>query len=429
MGLTMSKLALLGGEKTVISSDGDLFRWGTVTAEMESEVLKVLHEGNMSGTDITQKFEEGYAQWCGSKYALAHCNGTAALQAAMAAIELDPDDEIICPTITYWASCAQAIPMGARVVFADIDPVSLCIDPGDFERRISPRSKAVVIVHYLGVPADMDVLLEIARRHHLQVIEDVSHAQGALYKGKKVGTFGDVAGTSLMSGKAFAVGEGGILTTDNRQIYERAVLWGHYERHSELSSQALLPWAGLPKGGCKHRMHQMSSAVGLIQLKKFDSEVAEIEKAMLYFWKQLEGIPGITPHLPPYENSSKGGWYAPHAFYDRNCMHGLSLSRFLSALTAEGVPHLSAGCNAPLHTHKLFAGDTRKTGGTEEYPVAAGIQRRTFRYPTFKDFRRTYLDQIVAAFHKVAEMHQELLKDDPGDSEITGHWALSSRKK
>jgi len=129
MRLMMSKLALLGGEKTVTSSPGNLFRWGTVTAEMESEVLKVLHDGNMSGTDITRKFEEGYAQWCGSKYALAHCNGTAALQTAMAAIELGPGDEIICPTITYWASCAQAIPMGARVIFADIDPVSLCIDP------------------------------------------------------------------------------------------------------------------------------------------------------------------------------------------------------------------------------------------------------------------------------------------------------------
>src|SRR5439155_6947124 len=138
---------------------------------------------------------------------------------------------------------------------------------GDIERWITPRTRAIVAVHYLGHPADMDSILDIARRHGLRVIEDASHAHGAIYKGKKVGTFGDVAAFSLMSGKSFAIGEGGILLTNDQTIYERAIAFGHYERHATLTIEDLADAAGLPLGGHKYRMHQLSSAVGRIQLK------------------------------------------------------------------------------------------------------------------------------------------------------------------
>ena len=148
----MSKLALLGGEKSVNSDPGDMFNWPIVNKAMENGIVKVLREGNMSGTDITKKFEQAFAEWMGVKYGLAHSSGTAALQCAMYGAGVGTGDEIICPSITYWASSTQALSLGASVVFADIDPITLCIDPDDIERRITPRTKAIVAVHYLSMP-------------------------------------------------------------------------------------------------------------------------------------------------------------------------------------------------------------------------------------------------------------------------------------
>ena len=440
----MGVLAINCGKRAVTLEPGDIFRWSRVTDEMERAVLEVLRTGNMSGTDLTKRFEEGYAAWSGTKYALAHSSGTASLQAAMYGVGLKKGDELICPAVTYWASCAQALSLGASVVFADIDPVTLCISPADFERKISPRTKAVVVVHHLGVPADMDPIMEIARKHKIKVIEDVSHAQGARYKGRVTGSFGDVSGISLMSGKSFAIGEGGILTTNDRLIYERALFWGHYERHNELTYPELTAAAGLPAGGYKYRMHQMSSAVGLEQLKKYDAEVAEIEDAMQYFWSLLKDVPAVKPHIPPYPNSTKGGWYAPHGFYDRTALGDLSVTAFAEAVRAEGVPDVIPGCYAPLPAHPLFNtldvyGDGKPTNlanlpdgishsnGPDALPVAYGIQEKIFHHPTFKVFHKKYIGQAADAFKKVIDNYQELLAEDKHEKS-KGKWALTARK-
>src|SRR5919202_4824155 len=268
MVTTTSKLAALGGPKAVQADSGDMFTWPIVTPEDEAAVLDVLRRGAMSGTDVTRQFEQEYAAWQGATYALGHSTGTAALHAAMYGCGVGVGDEIICPSITYWASCLPAYSLGATVVFAEIDPHTLCLDPNDVEHRITPRTKAIVVVHYLGHPADMDPIVEIAERHGVKVIEDVSHAHGALYKGRKVGTLGDVAAASCMTGKSLAIGEAGMLTTDDREIYERALAFGHYERfgpNAALETEYLRPLAGLPLGGYKYRMHQMSAAVGRVQ--------------------------------------------------------------------------------------------------------------------------------------------------------------------
>jgi perosamine synthetase len=193
------KLAIFGGSKAVVSDPGDIFKWPIITKEDEDAVLEVLRRGAMSGTDVSRKFEEEFAVWQGTKYALGFNNGTSAIQAAMFACKVGVGDEIICPSVTYWASAAQVFSLGGTVVFADIDRDTLCINPKDIEHRISDRTKAIVVVHYLGHPADMDPIMEIANRHHIKVIEDVSHAQGGLYKGRKLGTIGHVGAMSLMS--------------------------------------------------------------------------------------------------------------------------------------------------------------------------------------------------------------------------------------
>jgi dTDP-4-amino-4,6-dideoxygalactose transaminase len=419
-----------------------MFSWPIVTPEMEAAVLDVLRRGAMSGTDVTRAFEKEFAVWHGMAYALAHNTGTAALQAAMFGLGIGSGDEIVCPSLTYWASALPVYALGGTVVFADVEPDSLCLDPVDLERRITPRTKAIVVVHYLGHPADMDRIMDVARRHDLRVIEDCSHAHGALYRGRLVGTFGGVAAYSLMSGKSFAVGEGGILVTNHREIYERAIAFAHYERHGELTQDDLVESAGLPLGGHKYRMHQLSSAVGRVQIKNYPSQMAEIDRAMNHFWDLLEGVPGVRAHRPPSDSGlTKGGWYAPVGHYRPEDLGGLSVRRFCEALQAEGFP-TRPGVNKALHLHPVFNsadvyGDgkpTRLAGLPEgvdvrqppgSLPVSEGIQGRVFGVPWFKHYRPDVIREYADAVRRVVARHEELLADDPGNLPESGSWATS----
>jgi dTDP-4-amino-4,6-dideoxygalactose transaminase len=440
----MSELALLGGPKAVQTDPGDMFDWPIVTPEVEEAVLQVLRAGKMSGTDVTKQLEKEYAKWHGMKYALAHNTGTAALHGAMFGVGIGKGDEIICPSITYWASCLQVYNLGGTVVFADIDPQTMCINPDDIEHRITERTKAIVAVHYAGHPADMDRILEIARRHGLKVIEDPSHAHGALYKGRLVGTMGDVAGFSLMSGKSLACGEGGIMITNDRRIYERALAFGHYARHDEITLPDIAAAANLPWGGFKYRMHQLTSAMARVQLANYASQMAEIDRAMNYFWDLLKGAPGLGDHRPRQENTTKGGWYAAHGLYHRSELEGLSITRFCQAVSAEGAS-CSPGCNKALHMHPVFntldvygqgqptrianlpdGVDIRQPPGS--LPVAEGIQQGTYYVPWFKHYRPQIIEEYAAAFRKVAESFEELIVDDPGDPPEIGSWGLTRRR-
>jgi len=430
-------LALYGGPKAVQTDPGDIFQWPIVTEEDEAAILDVLHRRAMSGTDVTRQFEEEFSAWQGTKYALGFSSGTAALQAAMYGCKVGVGDEIICQSLTYWASCLQVYSLGGTVVFAEVDPDTLCLDPNDIEHRITERTKAIMVVHYLGHPADMDPIMEIARAHGLKVIEDVSHAQGAFYKGRMVGTIGDVAAMSLMSGKSLAIGEAGILVTDDVEIYERAVAFAHYERFtSELQTEYLRPWAGLPLGGYKYRMHQMSSAMGRVQLRHYDERAAEIRKAMNYFWDLLEGVPGIKAHRPSWPDSTMGGWYAAHGLYRPEELGGLSVTQFCRAVSAEGVS-CSPGANKPLHLHPLFNTvdvyghgkptriansdrDLRQPPGS--LPVTELMPKRCYSIPWFKHFDKQIIEEHALAYRKAAENYERLLQDDPGDPESLGGW-------
>jgi perosamine synthetase len=433
-----AKLALLGGPRAITKDPGDIFDWPIITVEDEQAVLDVLHRKAMSGLDVTDKFEKEFAAWQGRKHALGYSTGTAAIQAAMFACGVGVGDEIVCQSLTYWASALQCFSLGASVVFAEVHPRTLCLDPADLEKRISPRTKAIIVVHYMGHPADMDPIMEIARRRGVKVIEDVSHAQGGLYKGKKVGNFGDIAAMSLMSGKSLAIGEAGMLLTDDLRLYERAIAWGHYEHFNEtIQSPDLRPYIGLPLGGYKYRMHQMSSAVGRVQLKHYNERIAEIDKAMNYFWDKLEGTPGLIPHRPPKgSGSTMGGWYAAHGIYEPEALGGLSASRFCEAVSAEGFA-TSPGCNRPLHLHPLFNDadvyghgkptriahaerDLRQRAGS--LPVTEKMPGRIIWIPWFKHFRQAVIDEFVEAYRKAALAYKDLLPGDKGDPPGVGGW-------
>ncbi|MBP1990521.1 DegT/DnrJ/EryC1/StrS family aminotransferase [Paenibacillus eucommiae] len=442
--ISTEKLALFGGAKAVEQVEADLFAWPVITEEDESAALEVLRHGAMSGTDITQQFELEFAQWLNIEYALGFNNGTAAIHTAMFGCGVGVGDEIICPSVTYWASALQAFSLGATVVFADIHPTTLCLDPADIEHRITEKTKAIVVVHYLSHPADMDPIIEIARRYNLKVIEDVSHAQGGLYKGRQLGTIGHVGAMSLMTGKSFAIGEAGMLVTKDRDIYDRAIAFGHYERFNDsIENEELKSFIGLPLGGYKYRMHQVSSAVGRVQLKYYEQRIAEIDKAMNYFWKQLEGVPGIQPHRPVHQpGSTNAGWYAARGLYHAEQLGGLSVTRFCEALVAEGIS-CESGCNRPLHLHPVFHtadiyghGTPTRLANTERdllqpagsLPVAEHISERVFSIPWFKQFRPESIDKYVLAIRKVVACHKELLEKDPGNSPQLGGWHFFSHK-
>lgn len=435
--------ALLGGEPAVTPNDFDIFDWPIVTDEDRQAVLDVLDRKAMSGTETTQKFEAEFAAWQGTRYALGFCNGTASLHGAMFGCGIGIGDEIICPSITYWASATPCLSLGATVVFADIDPETLCIDPNDIERHISPRTKAIVAVHYASHPADMDPIMAIARKHNLKVIEDVSHAQGGLYKGRKLGSIGDVAGMSLMTGKSFAIGEAGIMVTNNREIYERAVAFGHHDRHATaLTMDSLVEYAELPMGGYKHRMHQMSAAMGRVQLKYYDERCAEIRKAMSYFWELLKDTPGLRPHwVDESTGSNMAGCYAAMGHYDASALGGLSITRFFDAVNAEGS--ITGCCNFPLHVHPQMNDcdiyghgkptriansdrDLRQPPGS--LPVSESIAHSVFMVPWFKHCRTDIIEQHAEAFRKVAENYEALLEGDEEEAAILGRIGLSARK-
>lgn len=430
--------ALLGGEPVVVADPGDMFTWPIITAEDETAVLEVLRRGGMSGTDVTVEFEREFADWIGSRHALGFNNGTAAIQAAMFGVGVGTGDQIICPSLTYWATALPAYSLGASVVFADVDPSTLCIDPDDIEHRITDRTKAILVVHYLGHPADMDPIMRIAQQHGVAVIEDVSHCQGGYYRGRRLGTIGNAGAMSLMAGKAFAIGEAGILTTDDRQIYERGLAFGHYERYgARIVDADLRASAGIPLGGYKYRMHQLSSAVGRVQLRHYERRIAEIDSAMNYFWDSLDGVPGIRAHRPDKSRGDvNGGWYAPHGLYVSEELGGLSVTGFCAAVRAEGVP-IRAGCNRPLHLHPVFNTVDIYRGGVPtrlahqdrdirqqrgSLPVSEGVGERIFSVPWFKHDRRDVIDTYVRAFQKISAEHKSLLDADPGNPPDVGDW-------
>ena len=435
----MSDLALLGGPRAIAEPATDLFRWSDVTPDHEAAILDVLHRGAMSGTDVTRQFEKEYAAWQGQAHAVAFNTGTAAIHAAMWAIGLRAGDEVVAQSITYWASILPAMSLGAVPVLVDIDPESLCIDPTKIEARIGPRTRAIVVTHNMGYPTDMDAVMAIARRHGLTVIEDVSHAHGGLYKGRKLGTIGDVAAFSCMSGKSFPIGEGGVLTTDNAGIYERALAFAHYERYDDAITDAeLAPYRGLPLGGVKYRLHQMSSALGRVQLRSYDARVSGIQAAMNEFWDLLEGVPGVKAHrVDPASGSTMGGWYNPKGLYVAEELGGLSVTRFAAAIRAEGIDCRPGLPYKPLHLHPLFHTadvyghgrptrlafadrDVRERRG--DLPIAEGVGNRTFGVPWFRRYDREAIARYAAAFRKVIAGHEALLADDPGNPPGLADW-------
>jgi len=279
----------------------------------------------------------------------------------------------------------------------------------------------------------MAPVMKIERK--LKVIEEVSHAHGGLYKGKKLGTIGDIGAMSMMAGKSFAIGEAGMMVTNNRDLYERCVAYGHYEwtglpnnynpTDQSIFNPALNKFAGIPLGGHKHRMNQTCAAMGREQLKRYDRRMKTIQSAMNRFWDLLEGAPGLKANRPTKKSkSTMGGWYAPTGLYRAKELGGLSCAKFCEAVRAEGVPMCNPGANMPLHLHSVYHeadifnmgkptmisfGQRDVRQGPGSLPVAESIWDICYSIPWFKHDRPAIVKSYASAFRKVAENADQML--------------------
>ena len=437
------KLAYFGGTPVMTKEEAKgigsrMFKWPIVNEAMRKASDDVLVNCQMSSTGIAKEFEKKFAAWQGTKHALCCINGTSALNTAFYAIGIKPGDEVICTSLTYWASCTGVVNLGGTVVFCDVKPDDITMDPASFEAHITPRTKAVIVVHYMAMPCDMDAIMPIARKHGIKVIEDVSHAQGGLYKGKKLGTFGDIGAMSLMTGKSFAIGEGGMLVTDSDEYYERAIRWGTYERiESTFGKERTARTLSVPFGSCKNRLNQCAAAIGIEQLKKYDAECAEIEKAALYWWKGLSDIDFLKVIYPKWDKSNKAGWYASRGLFLEDRVPGVSNKVFSAAVTAElgGASYYSCGLNFPLHWSSVFTDEDIFGNGlppskrylpagvdpaklTGELPVCDTMHRRVVGDPWFKHCDTAVIDKFIEAVHKVAKNVDQLRGIKPDESSV-----------
>ena len=254
--------------KIVTLSHEPATRWPVFDTEAEAAVLRILRDGNVSRHPVIRELESDYASYTGRRHTLAHNNGTSALLAAFHALDLSPGDEVLVPTATFWASVLPMVWCGLVPVFCDSEPESLGIDPEEMRRKITPRTKAVVIVHLWGLPCKVDEIRKVCDEFDLRIIEDASHAHGAVYQGQKCGTLGDISVFSLQGDKLAPAGEGGIFLTDRDDYLERAICLGDITRIIELDSPARRFAA--TSMGVKTRIASMSAALGRVSLQKLD---------------------------------------------------------------------------------------------------------------------------------------------------------------
>ena len=347
--ITKTKLpAILGGTPVFSISEERPFpkldNWKQIT-ETEVQIVSEMTLRNelSSRSSTVQEFECKWRNRHQTKYAVSLTNGTAALHSAMFGLGIGPGDEVICPTYTWMASITPALMLNARPVFCEVDPATLLIDVDDVRNRITPRTKAIVVVHLWGNVCDMDALIALSAETGVPVIEDCSHAHGALYKGKPVGSIGQAGAWSLQGNKALSAGEGGVLATNDIVVFERVCLLGQVNRainsigDPELDPSILQYAQYPPMGlGVKYRAHPLAIGIASVQLDKLD-ELNENRRAYIdEITVGLQNISGVRP-IERYEGSEPAAFYGFPILYDPQEMSGLPAPLFAEALRKEGV--------------------------------------------------------------------------------------------
>ena len=342
----LEKLAIHGG-KPVRTQRMDN---SPAVAPREKElVMEVLDSRDLCAIDGKKaaEFEEKFADFIGTKYAIATDTGTAALHIALASTGVGPGDEVIVPAYTFIASSTSILHNNAIPVFCDILPDTFCMDPDDMKKRITERTKAIMPVHLFGHPAEMDEVLEIAREHDLAVVEDCAQAHAAEYRGRKVGRFGDLGCFSFQQSKNMTAGEGGIIVTDDEKLADTCHKMRH---HGEAFGPSVSRTYESFNIGYNFRMTELAAAVLLAQLEMLDKFTERRIKNGERLARELSTFEWMTvPAKRPYVK------HVYHVFVLRIDEKKLGMSRgdLLAAYTAEGL-YAGFGYARPLYLNPLF---------------------------------------------------------------------------
>ena len=417
----MGKLALLGGPKAV-TLDKRRFAVPPVSEEAIAAVVELMRKGETSISPSVAEFEREFAEYVGCEYGLALTSGTAALQTALFAVGVGPGDEVIVPSFTFLTTATTVPAMGGITVFADVDRDTMTLDPADIERKITGRTRAIVVCHVWGNPADMESILELARSRGIAVIEDCSHAHGATWQGKKVGSIGDVGCFSCQGSKLIAAGEGGVLTTNDRDLYERAIVMGRPEKRAEIREDSEIKRFAFTGLGFKYRPHPLGIAIAREQLHHLDemNEIRDRNGAVLD-----AGLADVADVVPQRVLPGCRRVYNSHCMrYDPDKLGGVSVETFLRALAAEGVG-IGRMRYGHLHGNPLFTegfpygtkdaalsaqGHEASEFANGPLSVTEHLREYAFRAaPRLETECRELINQYLDAYHKVASAADELL--------------------
>ncbi|MHB0874771.1 MAG: DegT/DnrJ/EryC1/StrS family aminotransferase, partial [Anaerolineae bacterium] len=264
-----------------------------------SAVIRSGRWGRLGGTKAAE-FEQQFAAYQGAKYGLGVSSGTAALEIALRAMKLGPGDEVIVPPYTFMATATAVLQVGAIPVFVDIDPRTYNIAPAQIEAAITERTRAIIPVHFGGLPCDMEAIVAVAKKHDLLVLEDCSHAHGGKWQDRGLGTIGDAGAFSLMSGKNLAAGEAGIIITDSAEIIGWSILfhdfWRGAVRAGSVESELPQGWlVRFPVLAGNERMNEIEGALLLSQLSKLEDQAQRRSRNGDYLNGLLAGIEGVRP--------------------------------------------------------------------------------------------------------------------------------------
>jgi len=370
----MEKLAIQGGTPVRITPFPD---YVTIGEEEKRAVMEVLDSTVLSkflgtwcpdfyGGPRVQAFEREWADYFGVKHAVSVNSATSGLYAAMGACGVGPGDEVIVSPYTMSASATAALVYGAIPVFADIDPDTFCLSPQSVRARITPLTRAILVVDLFGHPADMDAIMAIAREHRLLVIEDAAQAPGAKLERRYAGALGDMGVYSLNYHKTIHTGEGGVVVTNDDDLADRVRL---IRNHAEVVVKKKGTKNIVNLIGFNYRMGEIETAIGSAQLRKLETLLAPRIAAADYLTERLRELPGLTP--PVVRERVRHGYYVYALKYDAGAT-GVPRERFAAALKAEGIP-VFEGYVEPIYLQPVY--QQRIGFGRDGFP---------FTYPGYK---------------------------------------------
>lgn len=409
------RLAIDGGPRAVSRPYRE--RWRPVRAR---EVAAIARHGLRGVTTIAKgegpiaELEAGFARLTCRRHALAMNSGTATLHSAYFAVGVGPGSEVIVPSYTFFASASPILQCGARPVFCDVDARTLVADPDDVERRITPRTRAICVVHMWGNPAPLDRFTEIAHHHGVALIEDCSHAHGASYRGHPVGGWGDVGCFSLQGAKAVSGGEAGIAVTDDGELFDRMLLLGHYGRLKKGQAADSFDSDYLSLG-VKYRPHLYAALLARGSLSRLDELNRRRRRNYELLADELAGSAALAA-IPTTPGATRGGFLEYIVRYEPELAGGLGLDEFVEAAVAEGVPVAAERYSAigrtgrMLHQSPIFTatGEFGLDGGrgpaeAATLPVSERLRGRLLTLPPLTKVPERFVRDCARGLRKVAE--------------------------